>query len=660
MSTFAGRQKRTLQNLPNNIVSAIVADKSVADEEKARGAAASVTSSPAGAGKQQEEAWKGASLSLPIDQEKIAFLQRQVAKGQSVVETLQIAVEIANIILEIVNTLQSDVKNYYRPLKVVAEALLEQLKEVMTSIASTGMYILPILPAEMEIAGVVSKSNSGVPLSVSMRAVSDKLASSARSGNPMSAFYTDFGKAATSKSDPNRPIFNNAGDYVGGFALFLDSATNAADLIQDIQAFWKLTGNLINTDALSVKPPENFKATAVMAPKQGTTLLFNSDNLLGDITRSLLPGSNNYPAVQLTWKSGPTLPGFSGWHLYRLTQAVPDIKTNDEGDPIKDSEGKVVYDYTDPTFNEGKPVFLSNVAGVANNEHLDFDVVEGTTYYYWLVPTFFDKGTKKYIDGSKMSASAFATAINCIPDDQAIPVVQTPEGFLPGNHPEDPPYWRSVTVRDILGKQLDLAYKSLYNTIQRLMKSAETSVYQQNELLKLLETKLEQLALVLDQTQEILADMKSLKFSGSAMSLMLPAKEGGMENFIKRVKSAKVPDDVAEDQAPAKQADIYYKAKEIRKDLPANADGNRKPKVGTCSIYAAVVVVFGWPGADTFKDAAKSVADTAKQQADITNIIPSMATGASSGKKAKANKIVENAFKDQKKWVIEMVMGLLK
>ena len=601
--------------------------QSTATKVAATGVAGGTSNTAAGAtGAERIDAWKqraGGTSPTPLSPEDLHKTRNFIADCKNIVSLLQTALDIATVILQIVNALQTDVKNWYKPLKITAELLLEVIKDILTSMASTGIYMLPIIPAGLGLEDLVEvvtlkaiKASSGpgsapqgVTVSQALKAIGTQLRESqTTTSDTFGEFKSVLNSAATSPEDPNRPIFPNAGDKVGGFIIFLDAQADIGDLVHDIQTLLKLFGSLVDVDKLKLEAPKDVSAVAAMLPKDGPTLLLDSDDWVGDATAALLSNSNNYPAIRVSWFSEKVpVPPISGWYVYRLTTPFPPLYYNNSGDTVMGADGRLLRDYTDPTFNDGEPVL------VHKKEFVDFEVTPGTTYFYWVAPGVRFMG--KLRPSSAYSNVASATATSCIPDNKVSVFYGSPAGFMAGPPPGSSPYWRNITVRDLLGKQIDLLYKNIYESIQKLFASAETAVDQNNDLINLLKEKLAQLQDVLDATLTLIETLAALKFSANSMYLYLDIQEGGMKHFLERVEKAKPPEEgiptVAGNGKPSGTSGAAAYAPPLKSTKKA------------CSVYAAVVVLAGYPGSGTFSqlnvlDKNNALRKSAKTQASAS------------------------------------------
>lgn len=631
--------------------------------------------------KASAQKWKplasGTALS-PLTDDQLRQAKNVVSQAKSIVGMLQTALALAEAILKIVNALQSDIKNWYKPLKITAELLLEEIKKVLVSLASTGIYVLPVIPAGVgledllvtvkdKVVGVSGGSTPevpAVPLGTALSEVGRQLAASTqRTSDTLKSFNTVLSGAAFNKSDPNRPIFDNAGDIVGGAVFFLDAQADIGDLIHDIQVLLKLFGQVVDMGKLDLAPPSDLKATSVMAPKDGLDPLLNpSDSWFGDVVSGVMMNSNNYPAIKLTWSTdGVTIPLITGWFVYRLTTPVPPPKFGKDGKPEVDAQGNTVLDYSDPDFNKGDPVFTGD------SYYIDFDVEPGKSYFYWVAPAM--KMGGKPTAGTRVSNGAGAKVVNCIPDEQKeVGIIETPAGFLPGAPTGSPPYWKNMTVRDLLGPQIDLLYKNIYESIMRLFASAETAVDQQNDLIELLKEKLAQLQEILDTTLKIIDTLGALRLSANSMYLSVPFAAGGMKGFVDTVMHAKPPEDGSYQTVAAGSAGGGKKS-------------DRPPPGSPCSIYAAIVVVAGMPGPDTFSDSASAIKKSAIQQSSevvgvfardagqlgsaVSSSAASLAVSRenfnhpnSTNAEAKKSKSKKDPVSDESKQVLKNIMGL--
>jgi hypothetical protein len=529
--------------------------------------------------------WKGKSGSL----NPIAAITDSVGfNPESTIDTLQsindgliTIVDILETALNIINTIQTDYLNFYKALQFTIRQLLEQLQQLLVSISSTGIYILPVVPD-------ISPLDSNYP-----------------PGGGFDAFRNKVNKSLFNRDDPNRPIFNSPGDIVGGVVIALVGGSNLGTLIKDLRVLSRFVSGLFDSD--KVNPPKSLQATPGIYKLRESGITRNNLDPEDSVSffRDLAVGPQAL-GIKLSWDEPDGIVNAQWYKVFRSRSSKGDPVYDENGEHARNPEasdgsgGELLYEYRDMSFNGGQPVII-NSEGDSSLEFIDFDVIEGETYYYKVLLCFEDEDTfvrgenpEEFVDSSLFSTTVSATAAGCLPDSPFKDLLETPEGIVDGQASGTPPYWSNVTLRQVLGPELDQAFKALVGAVERLWGLVQTSSDHFNTFLDSVKDTLLTTRELLTLIQRVVQSLKDLQLSGSALSLWIDPEEGGMPGFASRFNNADVPEDLQ---------DVIYP--------------NGDPTI--CEIYGGFVALCGVPGPSSFKEAF----DLTDQQ--VENITPSKA-----------------------------------
>jgi hypothetical protein len=534
------------------VIPASVAAQALAIQAAARAAAAS-SSAPApsseGDNKTHKDEWKDkGKISIDVKEiiDRNIDTKTALKVYDGVVTTLEVTVEVLKTISLLINVFQSDITNLFAVLNTVIQVLIDQLEKMLISIASTGIYALPMWP-DISPLDPAFKPGGGFP-----------------------AVMAKVNHSLTNMQDPNRPIFYE-GDYVGAIMVMLNAGTNVGDLIHDMELLAKFFG----TDAPTVKfpPPVGLTAKPGLYAEDEKDSPNFGDSFI-NVVSSTFTGKKVL-GIMLSWKTDD-LPGLSGFNVYRskVPKGIPVIDANGkfvQGQASAVKAATVLGEYADLLFNNGKPVFVDNDPG-SPMHFLDLEVISGETYYYKVVPTFqMSDGTNYPAEAANSYISAKAVA--CIPDDLLQTTYETPSGLLNGLATGDPPYWSNMTLRGLLGPSFDVLLEALTGLADRLKGVTISSKNHFEKLLKLLDKWVKKLKELLVLIKNVLASLEALKFSANAMMLMIPSAKGGIPGLKEQINNAGFEGDL--------------------KEFLAETDT-------LCNIYGAVLIVVGAPTANTF------------------------------------------------------------
>ena len=438
-------------------------------------------------------------------------------------------IDIIDVLYQVIDALQSDFNNLYKLLKVILVELLKQLQDIIVSLASTGIYMLPVLPDfKRGVKGTVKPGGFDAVLSK----VTQKLV------DPM---------------DPNRPMFSDS-DAVGGILAVLTAGTNVGDLVDNFNAL----GAFIK--GFSIEEPALGELTAVAG-------LYRKPS-----SSTFTIGMTQPPGVRLTWKPPVGLYKATKYHVRRckVSGGIPrTILVNGEWTIEKDANGNQVTDFVDAGFNGGKP-FEMKSSRVSGMTYTDFEVTQGVTYFYRVVPVIGDVEQ----DGVRREATATVTV--CIPDNEFTALLETPDGLRVGPNHGEKPDWQNQSLKELIGPALNEMLKSLIRVMGTLASLGDTATDAFADLLALMKRWVAKLKVLLEKIAAVLAALDKLKFAGGAAILKIEPnfnKGGGITRLSKMINSASM-------------------SASMRQDMKDNS--------GLCSITAAIFIVVGVPSPATF------------------------------------------------------------
>jgi hypothetical protein len=467
--------------------------------------------------------WRGKAGSInPVAaiEDKYGFkFDSGLSTVEGVIDTLTSVVDILSAVLKLVNTFQSDYNNLFKVLEFTIKQLLKQVQELLVSIASTGIYILPVLPE------------------------TSPLSRNYKPGGGFNAFKAKVNHGLTNAQDPNRPVFFE-GDYMGGVAVALSAGTNLGDLVNDLEVLSKFIGGLFDNDKIS--PVENAQAVPGLYSVERDTSIFNAT--VGTVIDNTI--SPKELGIKLTWSEPRDVQDIKFYRIYRSRSLKGSPLLDKDGnhqktDKRKDGFGfEYKYEYKDYGFNAGSPVFI-DVDDIGDLEYLDFEVNYGETYYYRVVPVFKDS-EDGLIESKMLSKTVSAKAISCIEDGSFSEFFETPDGLLNGIPKGGAPYWENLSLRDLFGDDFDELFRSLARMVDRLFSVAETSSSHFNQFIDFIKEWLTKLKELVATIRDILEKLRAFKLSASAVSLVIPSEGGGIEGFKDRFNNAVIPEDIKE------------------------------------------------------------------------------------------------------------------
>ena len=500
--------------------------------------------------------WSAASFDMnPIKGSIKDVLDKRIYVNKTL-NLVSSIISVIELVYDVINFLQTDFDNLYKVLNILLEQLLKQLQDALVTLASTGVYLLPITP-DLSSMDTVFAPGGGA------QGALDKM--------DRKLFDT---------KDPNRPIFNGAHDYVGGFVVVMTTGSNVGDLIDNLNKLGHLLEGLISRGA--VDAPKGVKATPGLYAKD---IKWNPDDLT-EAADNALALVRRYPGVKLEWEHPKDLYNAQKYAILRCRSQKGTPLLDSKGKPLTGPDGKPAYNFNDTAFNGpsviGPDGLVSDYAPVLVDvprggklSYTDFAVNDGMTYYYRVAPAFKSADGVRVV-ATALSQEAVAKVSTCVPDNDASKfVTETAAGFFDGVNEGDPPDWRNETLRSVLGPDLDLLFKKMAGFVEQFIGMTQTSSdhfeAQLENIKKFLARAKEFMAVV----ESVVQALEALKFSGGAMVLPLLPKPTGLQGFAGRIKKAKM-------------------SEKLKKYLAENSD--------LCSVTFALLVVVGYPSLDSVSD----------------------------------------------------------
>lgn len=478
-------------------------------------------------------AWDSWSLSLSLSNMQYAanaittFL-KQVDKLTKVVAQL----------LKVMQLFSGNVKSIAIFLQFITKALAKALKDLINSFASSGVYLSIIAPNFDRKAPKYT-----IPVYGGYR-----------------EFISRVNATCTSSSDPDAPKFDNPKDKVGGVILAMLGGTNDPEFLSNLVHNFKVLSEFFGFQNPMPSPAKNFKATAGLFRKPGT-----SDKVFG---------------VQLTWDA-PDNP-VTRYGIYRST--VPTGIPKNPSPVIDGVEvnvmvlGEMIAD-------------AHSIPGKAHYRYTDFDVKDGVTYYYKIYSmigdTFFEDNP--LIEDLR---SPIATSMQSVTPKNCIPVSELAKYTTLGINGEFLNFidlkseWQSLTIRRLLGKSIDIVLHKIDDLADRIAGMVNTGSSATTEFIDFYAKKVSDILALVTEFSDIITRLMAFNMRGTFMVLKLPVQEGGMAGFVDRFNKASSLGDTASGVQQSEQPN-YTVAK-----ITKNGGIGQYTEKG---IMFGVILLFGYP-----------------------------------------------------------------
>jgi len=513
--------------------------------------------------KKGSEGWVEFSLGVDLTQvEKVA------KNGEKFLSALSTIVSFQQGLIKVLRLFSSDLKSLTRALKALINAVVKNIKNFIDSLISTGVYVAPVI-AEFDetLPGFTLPINGG-----------------------FKEFKSRINALCLDNTDPTAPKFGPM-DTVGGMILCCGAGSNDPRLLSDLLENMKILSNFFGFKNPMPSPPRNVSAFSG---------LFK--NSVGKYK----------PGVKITWDNPKT--AVTGFRLYRCKVYEGYKQLIVEEDGVKE-----INVYSDSDFNGGAPVEFSALGAVVKNkyEYVDLEVEDGVTYHYqvfstagfnFIINTYDKARTLKNGLLGKTDSDFFVQSLQRVTSPLGSKRVSaTPRSCIPvselrknvlldiDGNPRDLDKlatggWLNLTVRDLIGNQMDNLLDELDSFAESISGSLTTAGGALDKYLRFIEAKIQRYLGILTKVQNIVQRLMQYRLKGTVLLLNLDAEEGGVEGFVARMRKATVDPRIA--------ANLVGLTREER--TGGSKYGSTAPSdiESMEGIFAGVVLLFGYPRYD--------------------------------------------------------------
>jgi hypothetical protein len=482
--------------------------------------------------KEKGDSWYNWTISL-----KLEGIDTTVKGAENFFKTLNRISETITQLLKVIRLLSGSVNSTSAFLKFAIKQLSKDLKEFVNSLASAGIYSSLIIPDFNR-----SFPNYSLP-----------------TFGGYQEFITRVNATCLSSRDPDAPRFEEE-DKVGGVIIAMLGGVSDPDFLRNLLDNFKKLSELFGFMIPYPSPAQNFKAIPGFYNKGGKQTL----------------------GVKLTWDS-PDSP-IGSFYVYRsnIKSAIPysyisnnvetliNVLTKD--DPI----AMIKYYVVKPSYS-----------------YIDFDVKQESTNFYKIYSVFGDDYLDKHPYLKAMNSPIATPVITAEIPRECIPISelkkymsQTISGELktPFNLEGD---WQSVTIRNMIGSQLDSMYNNLDALSDKLIGLVNTGSDALTNYLKFYGERVEDLMEVINKFKNLSVRLASFTQRGTFMVMDLPLEKGGMRGFVDRFNKA-CNSGTFKKETPKNTKDIgdFLKdAVKIEKNVPIGTFNDRGIMFGLIFLY---------------------------------------------------------------------------
>lgn len=434
--------------------------------------------------KSSKDSWYSWTISLSLDGLKPVIDQ----SNKFFKEVDRIISQITQL-LKIIRLLSGNVISVSMFFKFTLKMLAKELKGMIDSLASTGLYMSLIVP---DFDKKFPKYT--IPIFGGYQ-----------------EFITRVNATCLASTDSDAPKFDDA-DKVGGVIIAMLGGVNDPDFLRNLVENFKKLSELFGFQIPYPSPAMKFKATA--------GFYGSSDKKLG---------------VKFTWES-PATP-VKNFLIYRTenNKGIP-LKILSSGFPVDVNVFSVDEPLTIVEYKFGKVLY----------SYIDFSIKPETTYYYKIYSVY-GSGTE-YIDENPVfmatnSPIATPTLTVTIPQE-CIPVSELKkymsmsmrgELLSPFDLEGD---WQSISVRTMLGSKIDSMFNAIDALTEKLTGMVSTGSDAVNDYIKFYGERVSDLLEVIEKIKTIMIWLSQFTMRGTFMILSMPLEEGGMRGFVDRFNKA--------------------------------------------------------------------------------------------------------------------------
>jgi len=419
-------------------------------------------------------------------------------------------------ILKVIRLLSSNEKSIAIFLKFIIKAIAKLLKDLLNAFASTGLYVNVIFP--------------------------DHHTSDSKYSIPIWGGYQEFIQrvnASCLSTDPSAPNFNSPNDRVGGVILAMLGGVNDTEFLVNLMHNFEILSKFFGLPNIMPSPPRNFKVLSGIYRNNKT--------------------SKEEMGVQLSWGS-PENP-VTRYRIYRSTIASGYMRSPTPILGKVEIPVRILVD--NPIFDKKQPYYLTDIISVPGRtryKYTDFSVKEGTKYYYkvysMIGDDYFDyHPAMEDIKSPVATAMLSARPCNCIPVSELskYTILGVNGEFIDPRHLEGD--WQSLTVRTLLGKQLDGVFRQIDALTAKIIGLVNTGSSATSDYLDFYAKRVSSLLEIVTKFRALIVEMMSFNLRGTFMCLRLPMQGGGMVNFVDRFNQASQVGNTAPSVKPVRPED---------------------------------------------------------------------------------------------------------
>ncbi len=395
-------------------------------------------------------------------------------------------------LLKIIRFFNSDFKSIAFFLKFLLKQIVKQLKTLVGSLSSSGVYVSFILP---------STDRSAPQYSIPIH-------------GGFQEFITRVNSVCLNSKDPDAPKFNNKADRVGGFIIGMIGGTEDPDFLGNLVHNFGVLSQFFSISNPIPNPPKSFKAVAGE---------YKDKNAGGALA----------PGVLLSWEA-PDSPVSDYW-VYRRTDNV--------GTPETVLVGGAKLTIKTSGFLGSELVIVKSIFGKKQYKFYDFKAEVDKTYFYKVYSAtgnnfFSDNPLFRAVKSPVSTQFLSATPKDCLDPiliEQYTSVGINGELVSPLDLTGD---WQSFTIRRMLGAPIDDAFKKLEDLADKLGGYVGSASDSMSEYIDFIGKKIEGILDIVNAISDTITEVLNFNLRGTFLVLTLEEAEGGMEGFVQRFNEA--------------------------------------------------------------------------------------------------------------------------
>jgi hypothetical protein len=420
------------------------------------------------------------------------------------------------VILKIIRMLTSDLKSISMFFKFAIKMIVQLLKDLVDSFISTGLYMCLIRPDKNE-----QDNTFIVPTWGNFEEFKRKIVA-----------------ACLDINNPKSPARLNVGTTVGGIVIGGIVGVNDPKSVDSFLYNMQILGRFFGFEGSFPGPPKGVTAiSGIYNSKTGIKVSWNKASSTG------VTGYRVYRCQDIYGRFLPTMDD--------VTKAMaPFVKKNDKpgiewASHIKVYDNDNLYAPEGKKFNNGKPLTVLSIPETNSFSIIDYDVVEGETYYYkvFSIPglgeLIFSNPYNEMIESPLASPAAGAQAHACIPISEISKGILSMEGDFIDE--KDYKYqWFSKSLRTFLGPTFDDLFNGIDSFADKLLGMVSTSGDAISDYLDFFSKKIESYISILNTIEQVIEMLANFRLRGSVLLLNVPLQKGGIKYFTDTVTNSQV------------------------------------------------------------------------------------------------------------------------